>query len=67
MDFKAYGLFLTPLGATPGGLKLPLRAFEPQMSPPYDFTHPDAFIDIFNISYGKTMFSWLKGGHFDHP
>ena len=36
MDFKAKEWFLTPLGATPGGLKLPLRAFEPQISPLYD-------------------------------
>ena len=27
---------MIPLGATPGGLKLPLRAFKRQMSPPYD-------------------------------
>ncbi len=38
MDFKAWGWFLISPGATPGGLKLPLRAFEPQMSPPYDAT-----------------------------
>ena len=38
---------MTPLGATPGGLKLPLRAFEPQMSPPYD----SALIQILSLLF----------------
>ena len=46
----------------PSGLKLPLRAFEPQMSPPYD----SALIQMLSLLcltfyIKKMMFFWLKG------
>ena len=41
-----------PLGATPGVLKLHLRAFEPQMSPPYD----SALIQMLSLLFFNILY-----------
>ena len=62
MDCKAKGWFLTPLGATPGRLRLPPRAFEPQMSPPYESAVIQMLSLVFSTFYiEKIMFFELKG------
>ena len=62
LQWGAKGWFFTSLGATPGVLKLHLRAFEPQMSPPYDSALIQMLSLIFWTFYvEKKCFFVLRG------